>query len=176
MTDVIIDGVYEGDLTTMAEHVLLVAARDIHHCGGLGGLIALVAIRVCGYQLLRRNKQGDFESNCSGVIGGTDEQLFAPPIYLAHRSTDRDANGLLYADTRCTKTAALRMVFKTVWEAQANLPQEFRAVTSVQLLKAANEKYNFATPIRTSNLDGALKGKKATFKRNPDSFGSYIPN
>jgi hypothetical protein len=129
MADAIIDGAYEGNLPTMDAHVLLVAARDIHHCGGLGGLIALVAIRVCGYQLLRRNKQGDFESNCSGVIGGTDEQLFAPPIYLAH-----------------TKTAALRMVFKTVWEAQANLPQEFRSVTSVQLLKAANEKYNFATP------------------------------
>jgi hypothetical protein len=86
MADAIIDGAYGGNLTTMAAHALLVSAGAGHpprtaHCGGLGGLIALVAIQVCGYQLLRRNEQGDFERNCSGVIGGTDDQLLAPPIY-----------------------------------------------------------------------------------------------
>ena len=86
MTDAIIDGVYEDNLTTMAEHVLLVPARDIHHwpllCwrGGAAAspevsLMALVAIQVCGYQLLRRNVKSDFERSSSGVIGGTDDQL-----------------------------------------------------------------------------------------------------
>ena len=93
------------------------------------------------------------------MIGGTDDLLLAPPIY--HRPNKADA---------------LRMVFKTVWEAQANLHQELRSVTSVQLLKAANEKHNFATPINKTNLTNALRGKKATFKKNPGSFGSYIPN
>jgi antitoxin component of RelBE/YafQ-DinJ toxin-antitoxin module len=107
----------------------------------------------------QHNERSDFESNCSGAIGDTDDLLLAPPMYLG-----------------ITKSDALRMVFKTIWGAQANLPQELRCVTSVQLLKAANEKHNFATPIKASNLDNALKGKKATSKKNPDGFGSYIPN
>jgi hypothetical protein len=146
----------------MAEHVLVVSARDIiHHCGGPGGLMALVAIQVCGYQLLRRNDKGDFERNCSGVIGGTDDLLLAPTTY--HRPN---------------KVGAVRMVFKTLWEAQADLPQAFRSVTSVQLLKAANEKHssNFATPLNNANVTNAMSGRKATFKKNPDALGSYIPN
>ena len=44
MADAIIDGAYEGNLTTMDAHVLLVSARDIHHCGGLGGLLMALVL------------------------------------------------------------------------------------------------------------------------------------
>jgi hypothetical protein len=44
--------------------------------------MALVAIQVCGYQLLRRNDKGDFERSSSGVVGGTDDQPFQSPIVL----------------------------------------------------------------------------------------------
>jgi hypothetical protein len=48
----------------------------------------------------------------------------------------------------------------------------------VQLLKAANEKHssNFATPLNNANVRMAMGGRKATFKKHPDAFGSYIPN
>jgi hypothetical protein len=68
------------------------------------------------------------------------------------------------------------MAFKTLWEAQANLPQALRSVTSVQLLKAANEKHSFSSPINNANVRMAMTmgGSKATFKKHPDAFGSYI--
>jgi hypothetical protein len=69
------------------------------------------------------------------------------------------------------------MAFKTR-EAQANPPQALRSATSVQLLKAANEKHssNFATPLNYANVRMATGGRKAAFKKNPDALGSYIPN
>jgi hypothetical protein len=129
MTDEIIGGAYEGNPTIMTrKHVLLVPAQDIHNCGGPGGLIALVAIQVCGYQLLRRNDKGDYERSCSDVIAGTDDQPdqpFQSPI--ANRVTDR--------------CQAVCMAFATLWEAQANVPQHalLRSVTSVQIVKLAQE-------------------------------------
>ena len=94
------------------------------------------------------------------MIGGTDDLLLAPLIYH-----------------RITKSEAVRMAFKTLWEAQANLPQALRSVTSVQLLKAANEKHssNFATPLNNANVRMAMGGRKATFKKHPDGFTSYVP-
>jgi hypothetical protein len=77
---------------------------------------------------------------------------------------------------RPTKVEAVRMAFKTLWEAQANLPQALRSVTSVQLLKAANEKHSFFTPLNNANVTNAMSGTKAAFKKSPDAFGSYIPN
>ena len=150
--------VCEGDLTTMAEHVLLVSARDIHHCGGLGGLIALVSIQVCGYQLLRRNDKGDFERSSSGVIGGTDDQLAGQiPIVLAH-----------------TRTQAVRMVFATLWEATANVEQALRSVTSEQILKMAEEKHS-SFNFLPRDVRRAMQNKNATFKKHPDGFTSYVP-
>jgi hypothetical protein len=96
------------NLTTMAEYVLLVSARDIHHhCGGLGGLIALVVIQVCEYQLLRRNDKGDFECDCSGVIGGTDDQLaLQSPIAMVGTRAQAIHNSLFWSFVLCSKSGS----------------------------------------------------------------------
>jgi hypothetical protein len=143
----------------MAEHVLLVSARDIHHCGGLGGLIALVSIQVCGYQLLRRNDKGDFERSSSGVIGGTDDDQLAGQIPIEFVNT---------------RPKALPKVFVTLWEDQANVEQALRSVTSQQILKMANEKYSSFNALQF-HVRGATSSKQATFKRHPYVLASYVP-
>jgi hypothetical protein len=66
------------------------------------------------------------------------------------------------------------MVFATPWEAQANVEQALRSVTSEQILKMAVDKYS-SLNILPMHLRGAMRGTKATFKKHPNDFTSYVP-
>jgi hypothetical protein len=114
----------------------------------------------------RKRRKGDFERNCSGGIGGTDDQ----PV--VNRVTNRQI--------------AVNMAFVTPWEAQqSNVPQHaLRSVTAEQIIQAAQVITDgscevFATPVTKQHVKNSLNSKKATFKKDLGHFGvfhgCYVP-